>query len=98
MADKWKVKELLDKRPALSVSEIAERLGCESAYVRATIYRNGWNFPVSRKIVRPGAVQVLRELRQHVSFDPEGDLSLAEFESMLARADEVIERSKGPTA
>lgn len=98
MADKWRVKALLDKRPALSVSEIAERLGCESAYVRATIYRNGWSFPLSREIVRPGAVAVLRELRQHITFDPEGEISREQFDAMLARADEVIERSKGPTA
>lgn len=41
MATKAQVLELHRKYPEWTSVDIAERLNCESAYVRATFYRNG---------------------------------------------------------
>lgn len=38
----------------------------------------------------PDVTAALRDLRQHIVFDPEGDLTRAEFDAMLARADAAI--------
>lgn len=44
MATKQQVISLHRKYPELNSSQIAERLGCHDAYVRATFYRNGLKF------------------------------------------------------
>lgn len=45
MANKKQVIELHKKNPDLTSVDIAEQLGCDSAYVRATFYRNGLTLP-----------------------------------------------------
>lgn len=52
MANQAQVLELHQKYPSWGASQIAERLGCTSAYVRATATRKGITLPGSR-IVKP---------------------------------------------
>lgn len=45
MVTKDEVIALHEAEPSLTASDIAERLGCHRAYVRATAYRNGLMLP-----------------------------------------------------
>lgn len=40
-------------------------------------------------------IDALGSLRQHIVFDPEGDLSWEEFDAMLAAVDSIIDQAKG---
>lgn len=45
MANKQQVLELHARHPTMTAQQIAERLQCSDAYVRATFYRNGLTVP-----------------------------------------------------
>lgn len=57
MATKHQVIGLNAMNPHLSAGEIAERLGCSSAYVRATGQRNGLTFPRQIAVAIPYRLQ-----------------------------------------
>lgn len=52
MADYRQVIELHRKYPQLTAAQIAERLGCLPAYVRAVAQRNLFKLPGSRPVKR----------------------------------------------
>jgi hypothetical protein len=91
MTNQSQVVALHRKHPKWSASDIAKRLGCLPAYVRATGKRRGLNFAkakVEREAVPESIVQLGRAAR-------DAGLSVSDIESMasrLAAAERVARR------
>lgn len=81
MTDQSQVVALHRKYPKWSATDIANRLGCMPAYVRATGKRRGLNFAkakVERETVPESIVQLGRAAR-------DAGLSVADIENMAAQ-------------
>lgn len=77
MATKQDVEGLLDR--GLTATQIAKQLGCNSAYVRATLGRNGWRGRV-KGVLRSPAEIAEAELRKR-------DARIARAAKMTANAE-----------
>lgn len=81
MATKHQVIAMHRTHPGWTSGQIAEALGCDSAYVRSTFYRNGMSLPKYER--KPSALQMAERercaeiVRIHVADSPARRVVLA---------------------
>lgn len=95
MATKQDVLRLFQSDPEQTSIQIAKKLGCHSAYVRATLTRNGLR--LSRTRASPGfgkafLLRSLRDIAKYVSTDDKPTRA-----QVLAMAEDAIQKATHPT-
>lgn len=86
MTDQRQVRELHKKHPTWGAVQIAKRLGCQSAYVRATATRQGITLPGS-KTVKPPKPETLVQLGMAARA---AGLTVADIENLKSSRDRAV--------
>lgn len=87
MADQRQVRELHLKYPTWGAVQIAKRLGCQSAYVRATATRQGITLPGSRTM-KPAKPETLIQLGRAAR---DAGLTVADIENLKSSRGRVVD-------